>query len=140
MNWVSITTAYVLAVLPVAEKDAYLVWVASYPDKAGRLAELTTAVVDEFRAGLVTNPANILDADPAALPNACARHAATIIRYALLTEMGTELSTHTDSLMVRAEVFLRMLYQGHFNIESGIAGPTPRYEKPHDRNRKEITR
>ena len=140
MNWLSITPAYVLSVLPVAEKDAYLVWVASYPDKAGRLAELTTAVVDEFRAGLVTNPANVLDADPAALPNACARHAATIIRYALLTEMGSELTTHTDSLMVRAEVFLRMLYQGHFNIESGVEGPTPRYTPPATRTERGITR
>ena len=140
MNWISITTAYVLSVLPVAEKDAYLVWVASYPDKAGRLQETTTAVVDEFRAGLVTNPANVLDADPAALPNACARHAATIIRYALLTEMGSEMTAHNDSLMIRAEVFLRMLYQGKFNIESGVDGPSPRYAPPDNRTRKEITR
>ena len=111
---------------------------ANYPAKDARLAEIVTGIVDEFRAGLATNPANVLDADATKIPNACVRHAIALVRYSLLTEMqSVTLTTHDDSAMIRSEVFLRMLFQGHFDA-GGSGDNLPHYDPPEAQAVKEI--
>ena len=138
MDWVAITPAVVLAALPVGDAAAYAAWIASYPAKDGRLAEIVTGIVDEFRAGLATNPANVLDEDTTKIPSACVRHALALVRYALLSEMqSVTLTTHDDSAMIRSEVFLRMLFQGHFDA-GGSGDNLPSYDPPDAQAAKEI--
>jgi len=129
VNWVAFDEARVLADFPTDLKGEYDAWIVVYPDKAGRLADIISSTVEEFRDAITSNPANILDADPGKIPESCVRSAETIVFYQLMMEMGTEMTAEAHQSMTRAEMFLRMVAYNHFTTTSDEAGagPTPRY-------------
>ncbi len=133
MNWLALTTTKVLADLPTDLTPVYNDWLTANPGKAGRLAEIVSETVAEFRDAMATNPANILDADTTKLPESCIRSAENFIIYTLMMEMGVDLSTEAHQSMTRAEMFLRMISYKHFNVTADDADvavqPSPAYGK-----------
>ncbi|HMP76847.1 MAG TPA: hypothetical protein PKE12_11200 [Kiritimatiellia bacterium] len=131
MNWVTLDEAAVLAAMPSDLAAHYAVWLTEYPDKAGRLAELTANTVTEFRDAIRSNPANSLNPDPATIPQSAVRHAQSIIYFQLAMEMGLDIDTEGTQSMTRADMFLRQIAYKHFTATSGeVPGPSPSYTVP----------
>lgn len=127
--WVTVDAAQVLGVMPPVDVPVYEAWLVSYPAKVGRLAALTSQVLAEFRAGIATNPANVLDPDEAKLPETCIRYCDTLVLFYLKVEMKAEISAGEMLAIEKAEIFLRQLFYSHFVVAAdGGAGPTPSYE------------
>ena len=86
-TWITVNEAYVLGAMPASVRLAYEAWLTTYPGKAGRLAALTSGVVSDFREGLRREGVEVLDANAAALPERCVRHAGAFVYFHLGVEM-----------------------------------------------------
>lgn len=126
--WVTVDAAQVLGVMPPDDVTGYEAWLVSYPAKAGRLAALTSQVLAEFRAGIATNPVNVLDRDVTKLPETCIRYCDTLVLFYLKVEMKAVISSGEMLAIEKAEIFLRQLFYSHFVVAAdGGAGATPSY-------------
>ncbi|MBP7830979.1 MAG: hypothetical protein KA248_13790 [Kiritimatiellae bacterium] len=133
MNWIALNEAQVLADFPTDLKPLYDQWIVDYPDKAGRLAEITARTVSEVRDYIISNPANTLDADTTKIPESCLRHAETMIFYGLMMEMGLSIQEEAQESMTRADIFLRQIGYQHFSTTAeDAAAPSPRYNTEPD--------
>ena len=130
MEWILLDEAKVLADFPTDLKPTYDAWLVTNPDKSGRLAEIISEVVAEFRSAIATTPSNVLDANPQKLPENCIRSAEVMIYGTLQNEMGQTPSTADAQAMTRAEIFLRQIGYGHFSIEDEAEEPSPHYLMP----------
>ena len=128
MAWTVLDEAKVLADCPTDLRPDYDQWLVDYPDKAGRLAEITGGIVAEFRDAIASNPENLLNENPAALPESCIRHAEILIYGTLSMEMGRELPPDERQSMTQSEMFLRQIAYEHFLTDSQAKEePTPYY-------------
>lgn len=125
MNWTQLNEAKVLANFPSDIQPAYTSWVVANPPKATRAGELAASTAAEFRAALTSNSANILDPDPLAIPDSCLRHALNIIYGQLALEMGINLTSERQQSVTRADIFLRQISYGHFQVNAASGGGQP---------------
>ena len=131
MDWVTLDGSVAAAHLPSDLASAYQSWLSANPDKAGRLDELVANTVAEFRDNIRTNPVNVLDPDPAKIPQSCVRHAESIVFFQLAMEMGVDLDTEGTQSMTRADIFLRQIAYQRFTTTSGDEStPSPAYTVP----------
>ncbi|HMO51242.1 MAG TPA: hypothetical protein PKA21_08960 [Kiritimatiellia bacterium] len=132
MIWVEITLADVIAHLPTDIKVRHDEWLATYPEKADRLATLTANTIREFRDAIKSNPANVVDPRETYLPQSAVRHAENIIIFNLAMEMGVDIDSAGNSARTSADVFLRQIPYGKWNTttEGDAALPGPLYTVP----------
>lgn len=128
MAWITLDESRVLADFPTDLRPTYDTWVADNPDKAGRLAQITSQIVAEFRDAIATSAASRLDPITNRLPESCFRSAEVLIYGTLQDEMGSKISTHDSQAMTRAEILLRQIGYSHFDVGASdqSAQPTPR--------------
>lgn len=131
MIWVEITLADVIAHLPTDIKARHDEWVATYPDKSGRLAEITANTIREFRDAIKSNPANIVDPRETWLPQSAVRHVESLIIFNIAMEMGITIDSSGNSARSAADIFLRQIPFGRWNTTAGDgAMPSPRFTVP----------
>ena len=131
MEWVEITVDSILANLPTDVKQKYAAWLDDYPEKAGRLEQITGNTVKEFRYAIQSAYANLLDPRPDYLPRSAVRHCENIICFTLVMEMGLEASTAANSARTTADVYLRGIPFHRFKFTSDEAvPPRPRWTVP----------
>jgi hypothetical protein len=127
MQWVSLTTDLLMADFPTDLRPLYENWASQFPEKVGRLAQITARVVAEFRDAIVVNPENSLDPDELTIPESCIRSAETMVFYNLMMEMGLSIKQEAQESMTRAEIFLRQISYKHFRT----AGTSADQRAPH---------
>lgn len=115
MAWITLDESRVLADFPTDLLPTYQTWVADHPDKAGRLAQIISQIVAEFRDAISTNPASTLDPIKSKIPESCVRSAEVLIWGTLQIEMGVKMSSDDSQAMTRAEILLRQVGYGKFN-------------------------
>jgi hypothetical protein len=127
--WITVDEAQVLGVMSPVDLPGYNAWIAANPGRAGRLAALTSQVRAEFRAGIATNPVNVLDPDETKLPETCVRYCDMLVIFYLKVEMWATLSGGELMAIEKAEIFLRQLFYSHFVVAADEAGGrSPSYE------------
>ena len=131
MEWVEITVEGVIERLPTDVKARYDAWLVSYPDKAGRLAEITANTIREFRDNIKSVPKNYWHEDESYLPQSAVRHVDTIIVFTLAMEMGLSIDTAGTAARYAADIFLRQILMGRYTTTTEEGGEgTPRYNAP----------
>ena len=131
MEWVEITVEGVIKRLPTDVKARYDAWLVSYPDKAGRLAEITANTIREFRDNIKSVPKNYWHEDETYLPQSAVRHVDTIIVFTLAMEMGLPIDTAGIGARYAADIFLRQILMGRYTTTTEEGGEgTPRYNAP----------
>ena len=105
-------------------------WILANPDKEERVQELIANLVMEFRSGIESNRRNVLDPDPAKLPQTCVRYCEQLCLFEICGEMGATLTEAEMLSASKAEIFLRYTYSGRFFITGGDGdgGGSPSYE------------
>ena len=131
MQWVAFDTALLMADFPSDLRPLYDSWIAQYPDKANRLAQIAERVVAEFRDAIVSNPENTLVPDETMIPESCIRSAETMTFFNLMMEMGLSIKQEAQESMTRAEISLRQISYKHFRT-AGISADerAPHYMVP----------
>ena len=128
MEWVQITTAGILSHLPTDVSSRYTTWLASNPDRAGRLAEITANTIREFRDAIKSVPANSWHVDETYLPQSAVRHCENIIIFTLCMEMGIPIDTAGISAFTSANIYLRQIPYGRMKMidqdEIGLGSPS----------------
>lgn len=127
LTWVTVDNAQVLGAMSVETVTLHQNWLAAHPEKAGRLAQIIASVVSEFRSGIATNPANVMDPDPGKLPDSCIRYCDTLIIFELKVEMNAAISDAEMLATGKAEIFLRQIYYSHFVVagdDTATASPS----------------
>ncbi|VGO14632.1 hypothetical protein PDESU_03197 [Pontiella desulfatans] len=132
MSWSLITSDYVVSAFSPGLAADYQQWLASNPDKAGRLGEIASMVVGEFRAALASNPETVMDTTEGTLPPSCLRHASNIIIFQLKGEMDQTLTEAENAAAIRADVFLRGIWMESIPAGSAAVTQTPSYAGPHE--------
>ena len=130
MNWITLDEAKTTADMPSDVANNLTNWIAVYPDKAGRLSEITASVVAEFRQAIGSVSGNYLDPIESNIPDSCVRSAETIIYGTLQLEMGSTLSTAESQALTRADIFLRQISYGNLRFTgdgTGSAKVSPLY-------------
>ncbi len=134
MDWVALNETKALADMPTALTATYETWLAANPDKASRLAQICSDIVDEFRDVIRSNPANGLNVDETTIPTSCVRAAETLLYASLRTEMGETPTTAESQAVTRAEIFKNLIAYGHFTTgtDDGVnrRRTTPAYFVP----------
>jgi len=120
----------VLGALPTDVRGFYEAWVAQDPaGRAGRLGELVDETVSLFRQAVASNPANVLDPDETKIPVTGYRHALNMLVFNLAMETGAELVPEVYTLMMRADIWLRLVQRGQIQPDPDSANRgTPSYE------------
>lgn len=142
MEWVVVNEALIRGAMKPELEAAYLQWIVTYPQKAGRLAVICAEVVSEIRTALEANPANVLDPDKRTIPLSCARHCEALVIGKLTNEMGIELNYSEVTAVVRAEVHLRTIFVSRWPYEPGDEDGRgdPTYVTPAERQGREAVR
>jgi hypothetical protein len=131
MIWIEFTVEEVEAHLPTDLRALYDNWIASYPEKAHRLEELTSNTLREFRDALKSVATNRVDPRETYLPQSAIRHAENIVIFTLAMEMGVQLTTSANSARTSADVFLRQLPLGRWTATTEDAVlPSPLFVIP----------
>lgn len=125
--WVTVDTARIVSIMPLAMASYYTAWMQMNPGKVGRLGEICAGVVAEFRTAIAGNPLNHLDPDVGKLPEAFVRYAEALCIGAVCQEIGHPLSDLEQSRYVRAEINLRYFYAGRVLIGGAGDGGMPSY-------------
>ncbi len=128
MSWIPVDEAYVRDAMPTELASHYETWIWKNPDKSGRLAEIISSVVADFRTGLRSNATVVMDPAGNTLPGRGVRHALTIIFYNLSLEMGFEVDRATQTALINAEIYARQLYTIDAVIDRDALGQTPSYQ------------
>ncbi len=123
-----ITTEYVAAIMSSDLLSAYQAWLVSHPDKAGRLAVIIQQTAAEFRSAIQANGLPLSDDRETALPESCLRHAQTTILFELKKEIGITMSESENAAAVRADVFLRGIWNGIIPVTADPASQSPSYK------------
>jgi hypothetical protein len=123
-----ITTEYVAAIMSADLLSAYQAWLVSHPDKAGRLSVIIQQTAAEFRSAIQANGLPLSDDRETALPESCLRHAQTTILFELKKEIGITMSESENAAAVRADVFLRGIWNGIIPITADPASQSPSYQ------------
>ncbi len=127
--WTEFTLAVVEEALPTDVKGFYDAWVARDAGRAGRLGELVDETVSLFRQAVASNPANVLDPDETKIPVTGYRHALNMLVFNLAMETGAELVPEVYTLMMRADIWLRLVQRGQIQPDPQNANRgTPSYE------------
>jgi hypothetical protein len=110
----------------------YANWLTAHPEKANRLAEIVAETRATFRDAVSANPANVMDTATDTVPNVGFRHALNMAIYNLGMEMGAQMASDADSVVTRAEIWLRMVENGGIPIpcDEDLRGGTPSYRTP----------
>ena len=129
MDWITIDRARILGALAAVRLQTYQGWIVQYPEKVGRVDEIISNLVMEFRSGIESNPLNFVDPDTATLPQACVRYCEALIIFQLCSEIGAIVTDAELLTIQKAEIFLRQMYSGSFLITGGDGSyvPTPSY-------------
>ena len=132
MQWVTVDTERVVGAMATPRRQMYDGWILANPGKAVRVAELISNLVMEFRSGIEANSRNVLDPDPAKLPQTCVRYCEEICVFEICMEMGATLNDGEMLSVSKAEIFMRYMYSGRFFITGGdgSGAGTPSYGKP----------
>ena len=139
-TWTPFTLAVVMNALPSDLEQLRSNWVTAHPEKANRLAEIVEEIRKAFRDAVKTNPLNIVDAAPDTVPTIGFRHALNMAIYNLGMEMGVEMAADADSVVTRAEIWLRMVENGGIPIpcDDELRGGTPSYRVPAERDARPV--
>ena len=129
MSWPSVTSESIQSAFSPALAADYQQWLVANPDKAGRLDEIVSMVVAEFRAALESNPETVMDTTEGTLPPACLRHASNVIIFQLKGEMDKTLSEAENAAAIRADVFLRGIWMESIPAASFTHPQTPTYKQ-----------
>ena len=134
-TWTPFTLAAVTNALPSDLAQLYANWVTAHPDKANRLAEIVEETRKTFRNAVEANPLNVLDTATDTVPDGGFRHALNVAIYNLGMEMGIQMAADADSVVTRAEVWLRMVANAGIPIpcDADLRGGTPSYQTPLER-------
>ncbi|MBU4459271.1 MAG: hypothetical protein KJ579_01785 [Verrucomicrobia bacterium] len=128
MNWTVLDVAYVLNAVPLSHRVQIQASLDTTPGFAAKVAEILAATRREFRTALANTPDNELDPDETKLPETCMRHAVYIVEYEINRILG---NWEPDlSALIRAEVYLRALYETKAKLEPETADPVPTYGPP----------
>lgn len=132
MEWQKVNAETVKAHMAVELATAYDKWILAYPQKVGRLEEITNNIRAEFRDVIASVPKNSLDPDPETLPDSVVRHAENIIQYEMGMEVGVKLTADGRRLLTEAEIYRRQIAYGHylFTDENNPPAATPSYVVP----------
>jgi hypothetical protein len=126
--WTEFSLAVVENALPSDVRAHYQAWVAVHPEKAGRLGELVEETLSLFRQAVASNPGGALDAGESMIPVTGFRHAMNVLVFNLAMESGAELVPEVYQLMMRADVWLRMVQRGQIVPDpQGASDATPSY-------------
>lgn len=125
MSWTPFSTGYVLESAPYSHRG--IIQAAIDDEEFGpQLASIIDAIRGEYRNAFA-NAGNALDEDPTALPNVALRHALALVDY----EVGRILEAWKPDLSaaIRAEVFLRSIYETKMKLDEEEGGgiPSPSY-------------
>lgn len=132
MEWQKVTGETVLNHMAVELANAYDKWIVAYPQKVGRLDEITASVRAEWRHTIASVPKNSLNPDEETLPDAVVRHVENVIQYEMGMEMGVTLTADGRRLIDQAEIYRRQIGYGHYKFydESNPQANTPSYVVP----------
>ena len=126
--WTEFTLAVVENALPSDVKTYFASWAAAHPESPGRLAEIVEETRNQFRQAVASNPANVLDPDETLIPVTGFRHALNTLVFNLAMGTGAELVPEVYQLMMRADVWLRMVQRGQIVPDpQGSNEGTPSY-------------
>jgi hypothetical protein len=148
-TWVTVNADYVIGTMTVGSGGmlaAYETALVEWPQKVGRLSEITAGVVAEFREGLRNEGAEALDEDTSKLPIRCAGHAAVLARFHMAVEILHSIAGENVASEIRIELAgasddsdermeLSMARQALQSLRDG-KGPigTPRYKSRANRS------
>jgi len=124
--WKELTVAYIESIMSPSLYSSYEQWLSDNPGKTGRLADIISDTVAEFRNALLANAAPVPSDSSNAVHVACVRHAQTTILFELKKEIGLALSEAENAAAIRADVFLRGIWIGSIPIVA-VAPPLPSY-------------
>ena len=132
MEWQKVTAETLRAHMAVELATASDKWIVAFPQKVGRLEEITNTVRAEFRDVIASVPKNSLNPDPDTLPESVVRHAENIIQYEMGMEMGVKLTADGRRLLTEAEIYRRQIAYGHYKFEdeNNPTVTTPTYTVP----------
>lgn len=135
MEWVTVDKARILGAMSTSRRGLYDGWILANPDKEARVEELIANLAMEFRSGIEANPRNVLDPDPAKLPQTCVRYCEELCLFKIGLEMEATLTEGELMAASKAEIFLRYLYTGRFFItgSAGEVGGSPTYKRSAER-------
>lgn len=130
-NWVALTEADVTVAMPTDMAAMYEAWIVTYPEKEGRLGNLTLEAVAACRTAVQSGSPAALDADETKIPTTGYRHMINTVLFNLGTEMNFEFMQDFYSLVTRADIWLRAVQIGSISIPpaDGVL-PSPSYERP----------
>jgi len=135
-NWVELTEAEVSDAMPTDMVAAYEAWLVAYPEKVGRLAELTTETVAVCRTAVQSGSPWALDPDETKVPTSGFRHMINTVIFNLGMEMSFEFVSDFYSLVTRADIWLRGVQIGSITGPAADGTlPSPSYEPPEDGGR-----
>lgn len=127
-GWVDFTQEAALKAFPPDLSEHYADWIAAYPAKAGRLAELVAETVAVFRSAVVTSGVVAIDPVANRIPVTGYRHALNYVLFNLRQESGMKMQAEEYSLMTRADIWLRMAQTQRLKPQQAdLGGGRPTY-------------
>ena len=127
MSWSPVTSESTQSAFSPALAADYQQWLVANPDKAGRMDEIVSMVVAEFRAALESNPETVMDTTEGTVPPACLRHATNIVIFQLKGEMDKTLSESENAAAIRADGFLRGIWMESIPAAASAHEQSPSY-------------
>jgi len=124
--FVDLTTEYIESAMSPSLYASYDQWLQDNSGKAGRLDDIISHVLSEYRSAMVANGAPV-PSTPAAIHESCVRHAQTTILFELKKEIGLSISEAENAAAIRADVFLRAVWMGSILITRDTEQPSPSY-------------
>ena len=124
--WKEFTVAYIESIMSPALYASYEQWLIDNPGKAGRLADIISDIVSEYRNAMIANAAPVPTDPLDAIHVSCVRHAQTTILFELKKEIGLTPTEAENASAIRADVFLRGIWIGSIPIVA-VAPPLPSY-------------
>ncbi len=124
--WKEFTVAYIESIMSPSLYASYEQWLVDNPGKAGRLNDIISDTVAEYRNAMLANAAPVPSESLNAIHVSCVRHAQTTIIFELKKEIGLTPSEAENAAAIRADVFLRGIWIGSIPIVA-VAPPLPSY-------------
>ena len=135
--WTAFSLPVVEDLLPTDVKSFHAAWVGANPDRAGRLAALVQETARLYRQAVAAHPDNTLPADETLIPVTGFRHAVNMLVFNLTMEMGAQVTPEVYTLVVRADIWLRLVQQGRILPDPAAMEPGwPSYARPGDREQR----
>jgi hypothetical protein len=124
--FLDLTSEYIESVMSPSLYASYQQWIEDNPGKAGRLDDIISHIIAEFRSAMIANAAPV-PAAATAIHESCVRHAQTTILFELKKEIGLAISEAENAAAIRADIFLRGIWMGSILITRDTEQPAPSY-------------